>query len=95
MKRFASLFTGSADDEIHETITLLFKEKHSLIVKKYLDSWRGSNFPVHHPAVCPGLKWNLNNIKTLLWQGNLYCQIKEEHRSIVLNDVEIKEGIFK
>lgn len=38
MKRFASLFTGSADDEIHETITLLFKEKHSLIGKKYLDS---------------------------------------------------------
>ena len=33
MKRFASLFTGSADDEIHETITLLFKEKHSLLVK--------------------------------------------------------------
>lgn len=38
MKRFASLFTGSVDDEIHETITLLFKEKHFLIGKKYLDS---------------------------------------------------------
>ena len=43
----------------------------------------------------PGFNWNFNNIKTLLGQGNLYCQLKEEYRSIVLNDVEIKEGMFK
>ena len=30
MKGFVSIFTGSVEDEIRETITSLFKEKYSL-----------------------------------------------------------------
>ena len=94
-ERFVSIFTDSVADEIRETITSLFKEKYSLTGKNDFVFLKREKFKIHHPAVCPGFKWNFSNIKTLLGQGNLYSQLKEDYRSIVLNDVETKEVMFK
>ena len=43
-ERVLSIFTGSVEDEICETITSLFNEEHFLIGKKtILYFWRGKN----------------------------------------------------